>query len=348
MGKSYSFIRGWLGPTLALMLAVAPVAAAEDLSEMSFEELMEQQLDQMGITGIHHTHDAGEWMVGYSFMAMGMDGNLDGTNSRGKDDIFAQGFIVAPTEMYMEMHMLNVMYGVTDELTLMLMVPYHRKSMDHVRMDGVKFTTRTRGIGDISLSGLYSLYRDETHRLIGIAGLSFPSGSIDETDTLPAPGNLQRLPYPMQLGSGTWDFKLGATYLGQVPNLTWGAHSSGLIHAGENKHDYRLGNTYEVTGWGARKINDWSSGSLRLKWSQWFNIHGADPALNPAMVPTADPNRRAGRRLDVLFGANVFAAEGRLDGLRLGLEGGVPVYQWLDGPQLETDWIMSLTVEWTF
>ncbi len=258
MRKSRTFVRGWFGPTLALMLAVGSepsIAGAEDLSEMSLEDLMEQQLDQMGITGIHHTHDAGEWMVGYSFMAMGMDGNLDGTSGRGKDDIFAQGFMVAPTEMYMEMHMLNVMYGVTDDLTLMLMIPYHRKSMDHIRMDGVKFTTRTRGVGDIGLSGLYSLYRDDTHRLIGIAGLSFPSGSIDETDTLPGmmmgPDSIQRLPYPMQLGSGTWDFKLGATYLGQVPNWTWGAHSSGLIHAGENKHDYRLGNTYEVTSWGA-------------------------------------------------------------------------------------------------
>ncbi len=50
----------------------------------------------------------------------------------------------------------------------------------------------------------------------------------------------------------------------------------------------------------------------------------------------------------MLFGANVFAGEGRLEGLRLGLEGGLPVYQWLAGPQLETDWIMSMTVEWNF
>jgi hypothetical protein len=219
--------------------------------------------------------------------------------------------------------------------------------MDHINVGLVKFTTRTRGIGDISLSGLYSLYRDDTHRLIGIAGLSFPTGSIDETDTLPGMG-IQRLPYPMQLGSGTWDFKLGATYLGQVRDWTWGAHASGLVHAGENKHDYRLGDTYEVTAWSALKITDWSSGSLRLKWSQWFNIHGSDSALNPAMVPTADPDLRAGRRLDMLFGANLFSSEGALEGLRIGLEGGVPVYQWLDGPQLETDWMMSLTVEWNF
>jgi hypothetical protein len=281
-----------------------------------------------------------------------MDGNRDGTSSRSVQDVFAEGFAVAPRNMYMEMHMLHVMYGVTDEVTAMVVVPYIRKAMDHVRMDGVRFTTRSRGLGDIRLSGLYSAYEDGTHRLIAKGGLSFPTGSISETDNLPGmmgnPGSIQRLPYPMQLGSGTFDFLLGTTYLGQVENWGWGAHAEGTVRAGENKYDYRLGNEYEATAWGARKITRWSSGSLRLRWKQWFNIHGRDDALNPNMVPTADPNRRAGRRLDLLFGANVFAPEGALEGLRLQVEAGLPVYQWLDGPQLETDALVSANVEWSF
>ncbi len=79
-----------------------------------------------------------------------------------------------------------------------------------------------------------------------------------------------------------------------------------------------------------------------------MNIHGSDPTLMPTMVPTADPNRRAGKRLDLLFGVNVFAAAGALDGLRAAIEGGLPVYQSLDGPQLETDWMLSSTLEWIF
>ena len=66
------------------------------------------------------------------------------------------------------------------------------------------------------------------------------------------------------------------------------------------------------------------------------------------MGPTADPDRRAGGRLDLLFGANLFAPEGELEGLRLALEAGLPVYQRLDGPQLETDALVSLNLEWTF
>ena len=40
--------------------------------------------------------------------------------------------MVAPTSMDMEMHMFNVMYGITDEITAMVMVPYISKSMDHL------------------------------------------------------------------------------------------------------------------------------------------------------------------------------------------------------------------------
>ncbi len=85
-----------------------------------------------------------------------------------------------------------------------------------------------------------------------------------------------------------------------------------------------------------------------MRWSQWFDIGGADPRLNAGMVPTADPELRAGQRLDLLLGLNVFADRGRLDGLRIAFEAGLPVYQHLDGPQLETDWLTSVSVEWTF
>jgi hypothetical protein len=107
-------------------------------------------------------------------------------------------------------------------------------------------------------------------------------------------------------------------------------------------------NPYLVTGWGARKLTAWSSASVRLDFSQWFDIHGADPRLNPMVVPTADPDRQGGHRLDLLLGLNVFANEGRLSGLRLGLEGGLPLYQHLNGPQLKTTWMIQASIEKTF
>jgi hypothetical protein len=56
------------------------------------------------------------------------------------------------------------------------------------------------------------------------------------------------------------------------------------------------------------------------------------------MIPTADPNLRKGQRLDLLPGVNYVFTSGPLRGHRFAFEAGFPVYQKLDGPQLETDW----------
>jgi len=63
-------------------------------------------------------------------------------------------------------------------------------------------------------------------------------------------------------------------------------------------------------------------------------------------VPTKDPNLRGGTRVDALIGIN-FVTPG-LKYLRLAAEAGAPVYQDLDGPQLETDLVFTLGAQYTF
>ena len=128
------------------------------------------------------------------------------------------------------------------------------------------------------------------HKIHANIGLSFPTGSIREKDRLPAPGggNVRaRLPYPMQLGSGTFDFLPGLTYLGHAGQISWGAQARGEIRLEENDEGYTKGNEYALTGWGAYEFNHWVSASLRLEWLQELNYRGSDPLLNPAVVPTA-------------------------------------------------------------
>ncbi len=326
---------------------------AGDLTDLSIEELLEIEIDQLSITGIHHTHQKGEWMLGYDFMHMGMKGNLDGTTKLSTADVFARGYMVSPTSMSMNMHMLHLMYGITDDLTVMGMMPFHDKSMDHVRMaDGREFTTEASGLGDLEVAFLYNIFRQSERRLTGKLGVSTPTGSIDEVDAIPdvsaSTFTYMRLPYPMQLGTGTWDITLGLTYLEQREGWQLGFHVGGIVHTGRNDNDYRVGDEYDVSGWYATKFTSWSSGYLKLKYSQWFDYTGADPSLNPAMVPTADPDLRAGKRLDLIVGANLFESSGRFAGFRLGIEGGAPIYQSLDGPQLRTTWMIGSTLERTF
>ena len=64
------------------------------------------------------------------------------------------------------------------------------------------------------------------------------------------------------------------------------------------------------------------------------------------MVPTADPDLRAGQRLDLGLGVNFLNGTGDLAGLRLAAELLLPVYQDLDGPQLEVDSTLVLGLQY--
>ena len=60
-----------------------------------------------GVMG-DHAHEAGEWMLSYRYMFMLMDGNRGRGGRKSTGDVLAN-FPVAPTEMFMEMHMFGVM-----------------------------------------------------------------------------------------------------------------------------------------------------------------------------------------------------------------------------------------------
>jgi hypothetical protein len=298
----------------------------------------------IGVMG-DHTHHAGEWMVTYRYMTMNMNGNRDGSSRLNERDVFAEGFMVVPTKMTMGMHMFGAMYAPIDSLTFMAMLPYLQISMEHVTRMGGKFSSESEGIGDLRLTGLYAVHRWNRQQLHFNAGIGFPTGSIDKKADTPA-GSNQKLPYPMQLGSGTFDLFPGITYLGQADNWSWGSQLEGTFRLGKNHEGYSLGNRVVATVWGARKCTDWLSASLRLNAQAWGNINGHDDDLNPAMVPTADPRRRGGEQMDLTFGVNLRGRAGLIKGHRLAIEAGTPIYQSLDGPQLEKRWL--LTAGWQY
>ncbi len=299
----------------------------------------------IGVMG-EHTHKKGEFMFSYRYMLMKMDGNRDGTKSISDREVLQQ-YMVTPVDMTMQMHMVGAMYGVSDDVTLMAMVPYVSKEMEHLTRMGGRFTTNSEGFGDIKTTALYTIFNQDQQRIHLNLGASFPTGSINERDDTPV-GKDQILPYPMQIGSGTFDLLPGITYLGQSEKGSWGAQALTTLRLGKNDNGYRLGNKYQLSGWIARNWTDWLSTSLRLTGATWGNIDGADSRLNPMMIPTADPNRRGGTQLNLGFGVNLYAPEGNLKGSRLAMEFELPIYRSLDGPQLETDWQLTLGLQSSF
>ena len=167
---------------------------------------------------------------------------------------------------------------------------------------------------------------------------SLPTGSTDETAQILAPTGMMptvRMPYPMQLGSGSYDPILGLTYTGNGERVGWGAQWRGVVRTGDNDDDYQLGDEHRVSGWLSYLFSPAVSASARLEYYRRDNISGIDPMIM-GPVQTADPDRQAVTRIDAALGLN-FAASGSLSGWRLGVEYLFAIDQDLDGPQLETD-----------
>ncbi len=309
----------------------------------------------IGVMG-DHTHERGEAMLSYRFMHMDMDGNRIGTAQVDSSAIVSSSgsnFLVTPLRMPMNMQMAGVMFAPSDRVTLMAMVPYSSMSMDHVTRAGGTFTTESSGIGDISATALVRLVSFGRQRLHLNAGIQFPSGSTTRKDVTPASApNAAILPYPMQPGSGTVSFQPGLTYLAQSDNWSGGGQIRGTIRTGTNDQDYRLGNRLMSTAWVAHRLNARISVSGRVEDNVWGNIDGANPAFSGAvasrMVPTVFPDLRGGDRIDAGPGINILVGGSRPSQARVALEFLTPVYQRLDGPQLEQDFSIVAGAQFTF
>ncbi len=297
----------------------------------------------IGVMG-DHLHKPGGWMVSYRYMSMDMDGNRIDQDRVSARDIVGTGsnpgqFLVAPTQMTMQMHMLGVMYGLSNRVTLMGMLNYQDNKMDHLVRNGRTFMTSSSGIGDTRLSALVSVHDSSHHKVHLNLGVSAPTGSIDERDDTPAMANAV-LPYPMQLGSGTWDLMPGVTYNGRADKWFWGAQAYAMMRTDENDENYRLGNQFDATSWLARELSDSISVSARISYRDRNAIEGANPALNASIVRTANPELQAGDRIDFSLGLNYLFRSGH----RLAVEYQQPLRQDLQGPQLETDSV--ITASW--
>jgi hypothetical protein len=251
--------------------------------------------------------------------------------------------MVAPLRMDMEMHMFGAMYAVNDRFSLMAMVPLVRKDMDHITRMGDRFTTRSEGIGDVSLKGIFVLSATLRQQLLLNLGLSAPTGDIDARDDTPAAPRA-RLPYPMQPGSGSWSLLPGMTWTRKASGWSWGAQALATIRIGENDNGYTLGDRLELSGWATRPLSSSLKASLRLKGQTWDRIKGADSRLDPMIVATADPDLQGGSRVDLLAGMNFYGLAGVFKGSRLSVEAGLPVYEDLDGLQMSADW--QLLANW--
>lgn len=349
--------------TAALALSLSTSAFAHDVRADDHAPI--------GVMG-DHAHKKGEIMFSLRHMHMEMSGNQIGTDGVTPDEIattvpnvffgmpgMPPTLRIVPTEMRTDMTMVGAMYAPSDAVTLMVMGSYLQKEMDHTTYQGGmgtnqlgEFTTNPNGFGDVKIAALIPLLgapeemADSTDSLTLKAGISLPTGSLDETAQILTPMGMAptvRTPYPMQLGSGTWDLEPALTYKAVRGKLGYGLQGAAKIRLGSNDEGYALGDRYEGSVWLSYRAAQAVSFSLRSKFSAQGQISGMDGNIM-GPVQTANPAFSGGERVDLLLGANFVVTHGALAGNRIGVELGKPVYQDINGPQMAGDWM--LTVGW--
>lgn len=331
-----------------LCTASALIASADDGGRKSL-------VDKHGPAGVmgDHLHHAGQWMVEYKYMNMYMEDNRIGDNRISDQAALGPagpppGIIVdgiqtnggaTPTQMTMEMHMMHVMYGASENVTLYSMLMLPSLTMDHIRGDafganrGTGFTTHNSGFGDTTLGALLRLYSDDCHDLIFNLGCSVPTGDIYRETTAPTGGAVsQPLPYPMRLGSGAFNARPGITYKRFGSWWSWGGQFQTDLPIGKNYRGYSVSDEFRLNSWTSVLLtNNWSV-SLRGEhvWRTAFD--GADPATPDLVISTNVEDFRGGYWYNLGLGTQVMT-----NGHYFNFELIPTIAQDLDGIQLETD-----------
>ncbi len=305
---------------------------------------------------IYHTHPAGMWMLNYRYMRMSMNGLRDGTTDIPRSAVgykrnLAYNYMMIPTSMTMDMHMIMAMYGVTDRFTLMGMINIVDNEMQMLmdmgpgKMVKSDAPMKSSGLGDTELRGVYKV----SESLNGSLGLSIPTGNSTQSYT--SMGATYRAPYDMQLGSGTVDLKPALTLSVLSDDGQWnpGGQIMYTHHIGRNDNGYTLGDSIKLNSWLQRAFGP-AAGWLRLAYNYSGSIKGRDPEIQRTLdgmmtpsMPDADPNNYGGHRVDGFIGTSV-----TWHGISLGVEAGIPLYQDLNGLQLKNDWYLTAGAQFMY
>ncbi|MBT7279451.1 MAG: transporter [Rhodobiaceae bacterium] len=310
----------------------------------------------IGVMG-DHRHKAGEWMVSVRHMNMSMKGNLKGRQSISEAQVLQlpnqhgspANLRVVPQTMDMKMTMLGAMYAPNDTITLLAMTMQHETTMRLNTYGAMSqtllgsFTSQSEGLGDTTLGALIAggeidkgILNGQWH--YGLA-LSVPTGSIKQTGSVLSPMNMRasgkRLPYPMQLGSGTYDVKPSLTFNNAAHgDWRYSGQLAAVVRLDDNAQGYRLGDKAHLQAWASRRLAPFVSASMRLDASHQQGLKGSDAAIT-LPVPTAQTNFSGGQLAHLSFGFNFVGQAGLLHGHRLALEWTRAIHQKARGVQMQ-------------
>ena len=335
---------------LAILGAFSTCSLAQttptEFAEMSLQELFDESIDADEVS---QAEQGSKWSFALQFRRAKFDGYLDGSKSLSYQDVLfnageetrtAKNFPVLPTVITQNVTLFSTGYQFSRNWRAHITLPYIHQSTDHISIvqNYDFFVIDSSGIGDTSISSSYRFMKDSDHDWWFSAGISIPTGSIDEIGDTPRDAGDQQLPYTMQLGSGTYDFPLELSFQSKG-DYDYAFSVSANIRTGKNDRDYRLGNNLSVSGSYRYTINSSLKAFTGLEWQYADAIHGRDTSL---LVPgefeypagITNPDLYGGKKLNISLGLNWKINPQ----YRLTVEYSTPLYQHLNGPQPKELW----------
>ena len=152
------------------------------------------------------------------------------------------------SELDVDVALLNFVFGVNEDFTVRLGLPYVTKRLDQ---PGSAPTLNWEGLGDAPLLGKYRFYqktgRGETTEAAALFGLELPTGRDGVSD------QGMTLPQPLQPGSGSLDAILGGAFT-RVDGR-WLLNADLIAKLNSEANDFRFGNEVRADIGGQYRIH---------------------------------------------------------------------------------------------
>lgn len=341
---------------ILFLIAGTTLATPSDLADLSLQDLMRLSIRDEPLSRKSLRE---HWTVEYSYRQLHLDGYQMGSDTVSIDEVlFTPGeirtdrnFPIVPVKATQEVHQFDFGYRVNDKLKLSLSVPFVRQNTHHISsVSGFEaFSVGTSGIGDVSL--LSTWYKPINNRSAWqfTGGISFPTGSIDESGDTPrkGAGTIEVLPYTKQLGTGTWDLPLSLSYIRTDGFWNWGAQITARIHTGKNDRGYHLGDRYGVNFWGQYFTRSYFHPGIKLAWQHTDPINGIDvdllmPGRFPFPASITNPDFYGGDNINLSLMLKVCDYEAGCKRYA-DLEFTKPVYRDMTGIQPREDYQFSIS-----
>lgn len=318
-----------------------------------------------GLMFAHMLPVAGDVMMSYRVQTMSQSGQMLDEDGRVSDaQVVAQGCLAeqcryAPSEMNMQMHMLDLMYAPKDWLTLMVMPQLMSMDMSFRDLDGRPLPSpgehehagsgghHSGGFGDTVVAAVARLPQGGLSNWHAGLGLSIPTGKVDLElrRMFKIDGGLMH--FDMQTGSGTWDLLPSVTYSAMKDQWSFGAQWSSIHRMGaKNSSGYRLGDQQQLSTWLGYTVTPALSFTTRGTYTYREEVEGDFNAYNARLGPMDYPYNQGGRLLEAGLGASYTIPSTTLAGSQFNVEWVVPLHEAPFGVQLERE--PSLNASWTY